>query len=677
MKKYHCFFIAFIFTTAFLHHTTSAQWIQTNGPYGGLVMSFASDGTNIFAGTNSGGVYLSTNNGQSWSPANSGLPIGELASIAINGSMIFGASYNNGVYLSTNNGTSWSAVNSGLANRNVWCVAAKDSLILAGTDNGIFLSHNNGSNWIPTSAVLPSTNSVCKLAFGGGRIFAGMEGSGDGFCSTDTGKSWMKINLESHGIITCIVMHEPYVYIGTGEGIFVSTDTGATWTHKTSINVYSLAVKDSVIIGTSGMSIFKSTDYGYSWVKNNTTTPVGGGLYSAVSNGSSFFVGTQNSIFRSTDNGESWTLANTGLCAMKITCCASSNNMLFAGGWGGGIYTSSDNGESWAHDYLSLEWAANISTLAASPTIAGTGYPNIYAGSLGYGVFMSSDNGQNWSDITNGLNKYVYALSARPATDSFILFAGTSFGMFMSVDSGKSWTADGLKDTIVLSLAVNDSCLFAGTSQVSFAGTEPANSNPGGVFSSTNSGASWNPCGLSHYDILSLTYANGNLIAETPEEGFFVSTDGGKSWAPLNAISLNIQNAKINCIAAVNNNVFAGTEGKSVWRRPISDMITGVKVNGKTFPIQYSLQQNYPNPFNPTTTIEFELPKNARVVLKVYDLLGREVQTLVDEKEVAGFHTAIFDASRLASGVYLTRMLVQPQNGGNPFIQARKMLMLK
>ncbi|MGD0591782.1 MAG: T9SS type A sorting domain-containing protein [Bacteroidota bacterium] len=677
MKKYYCFFIAFIFTTAFLHHTASAQWIQTNGPYGGLVMSFASDGTNIFAGTNSGGVYLSTNNGQSWSAANSGLPIGELASITINGSMIFGASYNNGVYLSTNNGTSWSAVNSGLANRNVLCVAAKDSLILAGTDNGIFLSHNNGSNWIPTGSLLPSTNAVGKLGFGGGKIFAGMEGSGDGYCSADTGKSWTKLNLESHGIITCIVIHEPYVYIGTSEGIFVSTDTGATWTHKTSINVYSLAVKDSVIIGTSGMSIFKSTDYGYSWVENNTTTPVGGGLYSAVSNGSSFFVGTQNSIFRSTDNGESWTLANTGLCAMKITCCASSNNILFTGGWGGGIYTSSDNGESWTHDYLSLEWAANISALTVSPTIDGISNSNIYAASLGNGVFMSSDNGQNWSEMDNGLNKYVYALSARPTTDSFILFAGTSFGMFMSVDSGKSWTADGLKDTIVLSLAANDSCLFAGTSQVSFAGTSPAYSNPGGVFSSTNSGASWNPSGLSHHEIYSLTFTNGNLIAETPEEGFFVSTDGGQSWAPLNAISQNIQNAKINCIAAVNNNIFAGTEGKSVWRCPISDMITGVKVNGKTFPTQYSLQQNYPNPFNPTTTIEFELPKNAMVVLKVYDLLGREVRTLVDEKVEAGFHTTKFDASRLASGVYFTRMFVQPQDGSNPFVQVRKMLMLK
>ena len=675
MKKYYCFFIAFIFTTAFPHHTASAQWIQTNGPYGGLVLSFASDGTNIFAGTNSGGVYLSTNNGQSWSPANSGLPIGELASIAINGSMIFGASYNNGVYLSTNNGTSWSAVNSGLANRNVLCVAAKDSLILAGTDNGIFLSHDNGSNWIPTGGLLPSTNAVSKLAFGGGKIFAGMQGSGDGFCSTDTGKSWTKLNLGSHGVINCIVVHEPNVYIGTNSGVFVSTDTGATWTLGIFESVYSLATNDSVIIATAGMSIYKSTNNGYSWMRNNSM--VFGGGCSALSSGSSFFIGTVNSIFRSDDNGENWTLANTGLCAMKITCVATSNGKLFAGGWGGGIYTSSDNGESWTHDYLSLEWAANISTLAASPTIAGTNYPNIYAGSLGYGVFMSSDNGQNWSEMDNGLNKYVYALSARPTTDSFILFAGTSFGVFVSVDSGKSWTADGLKDTIVLSLAVNDSCLFAGTSQVSFAGTSPAYSNPGGVFSSTNSGASWNPSGLSNHEIYSLTFTNGNLIAETPEEGFFVSTDGGQSWAPLNAISQNIQNAKINCIAAVNNNIFAGTEGKSVWRCPISDMITGVKVNGKTFPTQYSLQQNYPNPFNPTTTIEFELPKNAMVVLKVYDLLGREVQTLVDEKIEAGFHTVKFDASRLASGIYFTRMLVQPQNGSNSFVQVRKMLMLK
>ena len=677
MKKYYCFFIVFIFTTAFPHHTASAQWIQTNGPYGGLVQCLASDGTNIFAGTNSGGVYLSANNGQSWSAANSGLPIGSLGSIAINGSMIFGAAFENGVFLSTNNGTNWSAVNSGLANRIVWCVAAKDSLILAGTDNGIFLSNDNGSNWIPTSAPLPITNTVRGLAFGGGKIFAGMDGSGDGFCSTDTGKSWTKLNLESHGVISCIVVHEPNVYIGTSTGIFVSADSGATWTLGIFGNINSLAVNDSVIIATSGVCLFKSTNNGYSWVQDFSTASIGGGNYCAVNSGSSLFVGTYNSIFRSNDNGESWTLAITGLCAMKITCFAASNGKLFAGGWGGGIYTSSDNGESWTHDYLSFTWAPNITALAVSPTMAGTGYPNIYAGSVGQGVFMSSDNGQIWSEMSNGLDKRINALVVHPTTDSFILFAGTQTGVFVSVDSGKSWTADGLKDTVVWSLAVNDSCLFAGTSPWRYSDTSQSYSNLGGVFSSTNWGASWNPSGLSYHEIFSLTFANGNLIAETPEEGFFVSTDGGQSWATLNTTSPNIQNTKINCIAALNSNIFAGTEGRSVWRRPISDMITSVKVHGKTIPTRYSLQQNYPNPFNPTTTIEFELPKNAMVVLKVYDLLGREVRTLVDEKVEAGFHTAKFDASRLASGIYFTRMLVQPQDGSNPFVQVRKMLMLK
>jgi photosystem II stability/assembly factor-like uncharacterized protein len=676
MKNIIVFFITFIFITAFLHQTSSAQWIQTNGPYGGLVQCLASDGTNIFAGTNAGGVYLSTNNGQSWSSANSGLPIGGIGSISINGSMIFGAAFDNGVYLSTNNGTSWSAINSGLTRRIIWYLATKDSLMLAGTDQGIFLSNDNGSNWNPTSTLLPSTNNVRALAFGVGKIFAGTDGSGDGFCSSDTGKSWTNLNLESHGIISCIVVHEPNVYIGTSTGVFVSTDSGATWTLGTFGTINSLAVNDSMIIATSGSCLFKSNNNGYSWVQDISTASMGNGNYCVVNSGSSFFVGTYNSIFRSDDNGENWTLANTGLCAMKITCVAASNVKLFAGGWMGGIYTSTDNGESWTHDYLSSTWASDITTLAVSPTIGGTGYPNIYAGSYGPGVFMSSDNGQNWFGMSNGLDKRINALVVHSTTDSFILFAGTQTGVYMSADSGRNWIVAGLKDTLIWSLAINDNSLFAGTSPWRYTDTSQSLSNLGGVFSSTNWGASWNPSGLSHHEVFSLTFANSNLIAET-DVGFFISTDGGQSWAPLTTVSLNIQNTKINCVAAVNNNIFAGTNGKSVWRRPISDIITSVKVNDRTFPIQYSLQQNYPNPFNPTTTIEFELPKNAIVTLNVYDLLGKEVQTLVDEKVEAGFHTAKFDASRLASGVYFTRMLIQPQDDSNPFVLLRKMMLLK
>ena len=89
-------------------------------------------------------------------------------------------------------------------------------------------------------------------------------------------------------------------------------------------------------------------------------------------------------------------------------------------------------------------------------------------------------------------------------------------------------------------------------------------------------------------------------------------------------------------------------------------------------PTVFSLSQNYPNPFNPTTTIEFTLPSDGRVSLKICDIVGREVATLVDEKRRAGvYQQAVFDGSRFASGVYFARL----QFGGKQLM--KKMLLIK
>ncbi len=80
-------------------------------------------------------------------------------------------------------------------------------------------------------------------------------------------------------------------------------------------------------------------------------------------------------------------------------------------------------------------------------------------------------------------------------------------------------------------------------------------------------------------------------------------------------------------------------------------------------PSKITLGQNYPNPFNPLTTIGYDIPQDARVMLKVYDITGREVKSLVNEQQSAGYHTVRFDASSLSSGLYFYKIIVNGANG--------------
>ena len=104
----------------------------------------------------------------------------------------------------------------------------------------------------------------------------------------------------------------------------------------------------------------------------------------------------------------------------------------------------------------------------------------------------------------------------------------------------------------------------------------------------------------------------------------------------------------------------------------VKDVALNVKPSG------YRLEQNYPNPFNPTTVISFQLPVSSWVKLAVYDVLGRVVATLVDERVATGAHTVGFDGSRLVSGTYFCRLAAAPAGGGSGvFLQTMRMLLVK
>jgi hypothetical protein len=88
-------------------------------------------------------------------------------------------------------------------------------------------------------------------------------------------------------------------------------------------------------------------------------------------------------------------------------------------------------------------------------------------------------------------------------------------------------------------------------------------------------------------------------------------------------------------------------------------------------PVRFALEQNFPNPFNPTTVVSYQLPAVSDVRLVVYDLLGREVAVLVNEKKAPGTYEVRFDAAGLASGTYIYRL----EAGSS--VQARKMVLVK
>ncbi|MBV6479769.1 MAG: hypothetical protein HGGPFJEG_02564 [Ignavibacteria bacterium] len=104
-------------------------------------------------------------------------------------------------------------------------------------------------------------------------------------------------------------------------------------------------------------------------------------------------------------------------------------------------------------------------------------------------------------------------------------------------------------------------------------------------------------------------------------------------------------------------------------------------------PNGYSLSQNYPNPFNPSTKISYTIPKEGFVTLKIYDVLGKEVMTIVNETKQAGFYEIEFNGESIASGFYLYRLAVSlsnPLEAGDPsvssghgFIDVKRMILLK
>ena len=357
------------------------------------------------------------------------------------------------------------------------------------------------------------------------------------------------------------------------------------------------------------------------------------------------FAGTNGGVFLSTDNGTSWN--NAGLTSI-VSALAVSGNTLFAGLYTGGVYYSNDNGTSWNADTNGL---ANLFVRALA--ISG---PTRFAGTFGGGVFRA-DVGP-WVSSNNGMtNTQVYSFAF--STSNF--FAGTGAGVFLSND-GTVWTPDtnGLGNNQVYSLAASGYTLFAGT-------------NGRGIFRSIDNGGTWSADtnGLINYNgsslyVYALAFAGTNIFAGTGG-GVYLSTNNGASWI---AVNNGMGNLPVYALLVSGTTLFAGA-GQRAYQRPLSEMITSVEMPSAKLPTNFSIAQNYPNPFNPSTQINYTLVRASNVTLTVYDILGQQIATLLDRKQEPGEHSISWNALNVPSGVYFYRIVA------GDYVQTKKMVLMK
>ncbi|HEY5122342.1 MAG TPA: T9SS type A sorting domain-containing protein [Ignavibacteria bacterium] len=667
----------------------NAQWVQTNGPCGGSFTCFASNNNYLFAGTWGYGVVRSTNNGKKWTYLCYGSLPYNIYSIAVSDSIIYAGSQE-GILYSNNNGNNWVMANSGLTSPyNIYSLLISGQNVFAGTYYGVFTTTNSGSNWIITGVnnqtysliksdanfyagaqggVYRSTNNgvnwiltslnniiVYSLSASTDNIFAGTYYNGI-YKSTNDGANWISVNNGlTRQSFPSVAISGIYVFAGSyGGGLFRSSNNGASWNCIGFLNkdVISLFVKSSKIYsGLEDYGSFLSTDNGLNWDLSglncrtvNDLCLSDSVLYAGAFDTYNSYLGD---IFISTNNGISWNPMDTTLTTSVLYCIAKSGPIILAGS-GVGVYRSTNNGLNWRFSGL---YSLNVTKLLFSGT-------SLYAGTFN-GIYRSRDNGANWRDMSFGLTNDTIHTFASSETN---IFAGTSGGIFRCPINDTIWTPinNGLNSLRIRALAISGTTIFAGTSNA-------------GVFRSVNNGENWTAIGLTNQYVSSIVASGANIFAGTQyENGVFYSSNKGANWIQINQ---GFNNADVNCLLISGNHIFAGIGNNSVWKRPLMEII-GIKPINTIIPDKYNLYQNYPNPFNPSTKIKFDIRAGVRsqeseVKLIIYDITGREIQTLVNEKLNPGTYEVTFDGSNFASGVYFYQLR------SSDYVNTKKFIVLK
>jgi len=709
-----------------------SQW-ESIGPYGGYIRCLIKDNQGrVLSGNAYGGIFRTTDAGKNWEQLFTGYRNEDVRSLAVNSNNhIFAGTDLHGLYRSTDDGLTWARLINSVSTRTINEILIKSNGdIFLATFDGVYRSTDNGTTFSTASNGITSS-SIYSLGLSGNYIYAGTNGAGI-FRSSDDGANWETanngINL-SDGIVWDFASAEETENVGAAEiyaltqnNLYHSTN-GADWQ---SLSLPPLGLYVDVLLRNNGnivvvgSAILNSIDLGNNWTNYISPTDA---LFSSVVeiDDNTLVGGTQGpgTYVSLNNNLADWNLEVNKMPATAITNISATAGVINVSTRHSGVFSSSDDGVNWSNLSLSIPngWFYGLYqhpttntlfalhqngvyrsinggagwnlTSAFGKTMEFNSLGNIFLGSGSY-ISKSTDDGVSFQ--LKQIDPTVFNSRQIAIDQNNIMIIATTNdngfqgqGVYRSIDLGETYYPYnvGLPNDIT-SVEYVDTNGFYGDLECI---RELIAADASGNFYSNNEDGSWNQFNIGFQqgglvkDIAALNYGDGIVITTITEKEMFTITDQSNcifeeefdvpddmglavfgSW-----LRFGVSNSEYTRLNS-EYTYFAGTIGSGVLKKVV---ITNVENIQNNLPSKFVLEQNYPNPFNPTTTVKYSIPNSGNVTLKVYDVLGNEVATLVNEERPAGVYEVEFDASRLSSGIYFYKLL------SGVFISTKKMILIK
>jgi len=634
------------------------------------------------------GMLKSTNGGTSWTNYTTGLPTNTYCSrIVIRpgfSSQLFAAMGTSGLYKSTDAGVTWAQVISGRCDDVVFSPNGTNAYI-TGSGTGYRVSTDGGVTFTPNGTVTMGTRNhiaICRNVPAVLYIAVYSGSSISVYKSTDAGTNFSAVAVGTnfnggqawYDFYMQVNPFDPnYAYVGSID-IWRTIDGGTSFqnitngyaggvVHVDEHNMDFNPTNSNELIAVNDGGVWKSTDRGTSWTNMNLTLTLTQfyRIASDPSNVSHILGGTQ-------DNGTQRTLGTLNYTAAfggdGGEVCFHTVNPLYILGetQNNGVRRSSNGGTSWVSATSGLSGSgAWVGPFLSHPTSSGVFY------TARAQVFMSTDWGASWTAISSGTSGTIREMAISRSNPN-IMYATSGSQIYKSTDAGTTYTnvTTGLPGRTITSVYVHPDS--ANVAAITFSGF-----GAGKVYKTTNGASSWInisgnlPDSPTNDVLIYYPGVSTSIYYAAMDIGVFFTNNYGATWTELadglpNTVAMHLDYHQST------NRLRIGTHGRGIWETPNP---VGIINYNNEVPDNFNLEQNFPNPFNPVTKIKYSVLNNGYVKLAVYDIMGREIKTIVSENQKPGTYTVQFDGANLSSGTYFYRVET------NSFTQTKKMIILK